>query len=89
MVEIVVRLFEDIEEELSQKSTPSKLRYLGNLIRGRLFRAADVVEILQKNGWKWTTGTKDIYLLKGISKEFALKEIKKLKVDDIVEVEDL
>ena len=89
MVEIVIRLFEDVEAELSQKSTPKKLKELGNKIRGKLVRAAAVVEILQKKGWKWTTGTKDIYLFKGISKEFAVKEIKDLKVDDIVGVDNL
>ena len=89
MVEIVIRLFEDIEEELSKKSTPKKLKELGEFTKAKMFRAADVINILRKNGWKWTTGTKDVYLFKGISKELAVKEIKSLKVDYIVEVDDL
>jgi len=84
-----MRLMEEFEEELSRELTPKKVRELGDSLRAKLRRAATVIEILKKNKWKWTSGTKDIYFFKGISKEFAVKEIKNLKVDDLVEVEDL
>ena len=89
MVEIVIKLFDEIEEQLSKKPTPKNLKEIGEFIRAKMFRAADADENLKKNGWKLTTGTKDIYLFKGITKEIAIKEIKSLRLDDIVEVDDL
>ena len=49
MTEIVMRLMEEFEEELSRELTPKKVRELGDSLRAKLRRAATVIEILKKN----------------------------------------
>ena len=56
-----------LEDQVCSLELAKKLKELGEFTKAKMFRAADVINILRKNGWKWTTGTKDVYLFKGIS----------------------
>ena len=47
-------------------------------------RLKEVTSLFEKHGWKWTTGSKDLYLFKDISNAEAEKEIKKLKIDESI-----
>ncbi len=82
MVQICIYLLEDIEEELGLENISADgLRKLGQSFNNRINKISDMLKVLEKNKWKWTTGAKDIYLFKDISAKEAEAELKKLKVD--------
>ncbi|MBW2980682.1 hypothetical protein KY360_04675 [Candidatus Woesearchaeota archaeon] len=82
MAQICIFLLEDIEEELGLENvTTEDLRKFGDKLKKRMHKIADALKILEKHGWKWTTGAKDIFLFKDITRQEAMKEIKKLDVD--------
>jgi|GEM_PF-4190654 len=63
MADAYVALLEDAEEQLGMgKEAGQNLRKLGDAIRNRLHTIAAAVETLEKKGWHWTTGAKDVYL---------------------------
>jgi hypothetical protein len=86
MAQICIYLLEDIEEELGLENIKADdLKKLGERLNKRMHRISEALKVLEKHGWKWTTGAKDIYLFKDVSDAEAEKEIKKLKIDpDIV-----
>ena len=76
------RHLEDIEEELGLENiTTEDLRKLGDKLKHRMHTIADALKILEKHGWRWTTGAKDIHLFKDVSVKEAESEIKKLYLD--------
>ena len=82
MAQVCIYLLEDIEEELGLENiSADDLRKLGDSFNKRIHKIADALKVLEKHGWKWTTGTKDIYLFKDVSAKQAEKELKKLDID--------
>lgn len=77
MVDIFVNLLEDAEHQLGLgKDTGPSLKVLGDELRERMHKLADALAVLEKKGWSWTTGAKDIYLHKAsISDEKGKKEL--------------
>ena len=90
MVEIIVKIFEDLEEELATgEQSTEDLRYLGEQAKKRLNRIADAVKILEDNGWSWSTGYKDLFLRKDVTPRRAREELKNLKIDpDIISIRE-
>jgi hypothetical protein len=83
-----IQLLEDLEEELGLGSLEHvrELRELGERLKERMDMIAKVLRLLEKHGWAWTTGARDIILYKNISKEDAKKMFKELKIpEDIIE----
>ena len=77
-MDVFVNLLEDAEHELGLgKDTSMNLRKLGDLLRERMHQFADALGKLEKKGWTWTTGAKDIYLHKhAASEDSAKRELK-------------
>lgn len=81
MVNITVFLLEDVEDELGMGDlSPDDIAELGDRLQQRFHDMARAIKILEKNGWKWSAGAKDIYFEKDITKNQAVDELKKLKV---------
>lgn len=82
MAQVCIYLLEDIEEELGLENISLQdLRNFGDILNKRMHKIADALAVLEKNGWRWTTGAKDIFLFKDISRKEAEQEIKKLDID--------
>ncbi len=82
MAQICIYLLEDIEEELGLENISlNDLRKYGDTLKQRMHKIADALGVLEKHGWKWTTGAKDIFLFKDVSVQEAQKEISKLDID--------
>ena len=61
MVQICIYLLEDIEAQLGLDNISADgLKKLGDLFNKRIHKISNALKVLEKNGWKWTTGTKDI-----------------------------
>ena len=77
MVDVFINILEDIEHQLGLgKDTSPSLRELGMQLRDKMNMLADSLEKLEKKGWSWNTGAKDIYLHRAsISDEKAKKEL--------------
>jgi hypothetical protein len=85
MAQICIFLLEDIEEELGLENiSTDDIRKFGDILKTRMHKIADALKVLEKDGWKWTTGAKDIHLFKDISVKEAEKEIKKLDIDQSI-----
>ncbi len=82
MAQICIYLLEDIEEQLGLENIKADdLKQFGDILKTRMHKIADALKILEKHGWKWTTGAKDIFLFKDISVQEAQKEISKLDIE--------
>ena len=84
MLRLTLQLFEEFEEELGAEKlgNTDELRDLGERISKRANIIAGLLDILEKHGWQWTTGTRDVILYKNITKEEAQKELIKLKIPE-------
>lgn len=84
ILRVNIRLLEDLEEELAlgRLERVEELQELGKRIKDRLDTLAKVLRLLEKNGWAWTTGARDIILYKNIKKEDAKKMFKELKIPE-------
>ncbi len=84
MLRLAIRLFEDFEEELGAEKlgNTDELRDLGQRFKKRTDIISSLLQVLEKHGWQWTTGTHDIILYKNTSKEEAQKEFRKLKIPE-------
>ena len=82
MAQICIYLLEDIEEELGLENIKTDdLRKLGDKLKQRMHKIADALKVLEKHGWRWTTGAKDIHLFKDVSLQEAQAEINKIDID--------
>ena len=84
MADLYISLLEDAEHELGLgEDMQQDLKKLGDSIRERLYKIAELLSKLEKNGWRWTTGAKDIYLHKpGIEDAQAAKELKNASIPE-------
>jgi len=76
-MDVFINLLEDTEHQLRLgKDTSPSLRVLGEQLNDRMNKLADALIKLEKKGWSWNTGAKDIYLHKpSIKEEKAKKEL--------------
>ncbi len=84
MLRLNIQLFEEFEEELGSEKlgNTDELRELGQRFKKRLDIISGLLDVLEKHGWQWTTGTHDVILYKNTSKEEAKKEFERLKIPD-------
>lgn len=90
MIRANIPLFEEFEEELGSEKmgNTDELRDMGKRFKGRLDVIAKLLDVLEKKGWTWTTGTRDIILYKNITKKNAEKEFAALKIPEgIIEID--
>lgn len=88
ILRVNIRVLEDIEEELGlgRLERVEELQNLGKQLKDRMDTLAKVLRLLEKQGWAWTTGARDIILYKNIKKEDAKKMFKDLKIpEDLIE----
>ena len=90
-VELLITLFgkpaweiENFEGSKLGVDFAEKLRDLGEKLRKRLYRAAEIHEILLKNGWKAKGRLYDIRYSKPISLEEAKEELKRLGLESFI-----
>jgi len=91
MVSISIYLFGKPEYEIdTEKAKPEEFRKLGEDLKNRLERAAEIIEKLEKAGWERSGGLYDVFFYKDIKLADAKKELKKLgiKEDEITIEED-
>ena len=91
MAEISLYLFGKPEWELDlDKAEPGEFRELGDSLRERLYRVAEITEKLEKNGWKRSGALYDIYFYKEAKREEAERELEELgiKEDEIYFLEE-
>ncbi|MCW3133184.1 MAG: hypothetical protein N2V78_02505 [Methanophagales archaeon] len=91
MAEISLYLFGKPEWELDlDKAEPGEFRRLGDSIRDRLYRAAEITEMLERSGWERSGALYDIYFYKEVKREEAEKELEELgiKEDEIYLLEE-
>ncbi|MBI4144960.1 hypothetical protein HY493_02035 [Candidatus Woesearchaeota archaeon] len=62
MVDVFIALLEDAEHELGLGEATTSLKNLGDQLKQRMYQLAEALPKLEKKGWNWTTGSKDIYL---------------------------
>lgn len=62
MVDVFISLLEDAEHELGLGEATTNLKKLGDQLKQRMYQLADALPKLERKGWTWTTGSKDIYL---------------------------
>jgi hypothetical protein len=75
MVDVFVNLLEDAEQELALgEETAPQLKQLGDKIRDKLYLLSEALPKLEKKGWTWSTGAKDVYLHKKSASEETAKE---------------
>lgn len=87
MLRATIEILEDFEEEMGSEriGNTDELRAWADQIKKRVDSVAKLLDMLEKHGWAWTTGTRDIIILKNITKEEAKKELKALKIpEDII-----
>ncbi len=84
MLRATIQLLEDFEEEMGSDKigNTDELRAWAEEIKKRVDSIAKLLDVLEKHGWAWTTGTRDIVLLKNTTKEDAKKEWKALKIPE-------
>lgn len=88
MLRASIQLLEDFEEDLGSEKIGNcdELKTWAEQIKKRVYTIANLLAVLEKNGWTWTTGSRDIILYKNITKKQAQQEIKELKIpDDIIQ----
>ncbi len=87
MLRANIQILEDFEEEMGAEKigNSDELRAWGVTLKKKVEIIADTLDKLEKHGWKWTTGSRDIILYKNILKVDAKKEITSLKIpEDVV-----
>lgn len=83
MTEISVHLFSKPETEIDlEKAKPDDLKELGNELKKRLDKVAEIVEKLEKNGWERSAGMYDINFYKKIKLSEAKRELEKLGIKE-------
>ncbi len=91
MAEISLYLFGKPEWELDlDKAEPEEFRRFADSLRERLYRAAEIIEKLDKNGWERSGALYDICFYKKVKREDAERELKELgiKEDEIYLLEE-
>ena len=87
MLRATIQMLEDFEEDMATEriGNTDELRAWALDVKKRVDIIANLLDLLEKNKWNWTTGARDIILTKNITKEEAKKELKMLKVpEDII-----
>ncbi len=83
MAEISLYLFGKPEWEMDlDKAEPEEFRRLGDSLRDRLYRAAEITEKLERNGWERSGALYDLYFYKKVKREDAEKELKELGIKE-------
>ncbi len=84
MLRATIQVLEDFEEEMGSDriGNTGELRAWAEQVKKRVDSIAKLLDVLEKHGWTWTTGARDIIILKNITKEDAKKEIKALKIPE-------
>jgi len=88
--EVELWLFGKPEWELKDinTATPDEIRQLGEELRERLRRVAEIMKILEKNGWiRGGGGLYEIFYYKDIGIEEAKEELRRLGIDPEKEVD--
>jgi hypothetical protein len=90
MANIDIWLFGKPEWEMDfDKATPQDIKDLGENLKDRLCRIAEIVEKLENNGWCRSAGLYNLYLYKDVKKELVGEELEKLGIGEKeVSVED-
>ena len=77
MVNISILLLEDAEEAMGMGDLDiAGIERVGQEIARRFSDVGKALRILEQHGWKWASGSRDIYLSKDISNEAAMAELK-------------
>lgn len=83
MATIDIWLFGKPEWEMNfDDATPQDIKDLGENLRDRLCRIAEIVEKLENNGWHRDSGLYNLYLHKDIKKELVGEELEKLGIGE-------
>jgi hypothetical protein len=84
MLRGTITLLEEFEEELGSEKIGNthELRALGSDLKKRLDTVSGLLDVLEKQGWRWTTGARDITLYKDITKKDAEKELATLHIPE-------
>ncbi len=84
MLRASIQILEDFEEDLGAEKigNSDELRAWSTALKKKVEIIADTLDKLEKRGWRWTTGSRDIILYKNILKVDAQKEIKTLKIPE-------
>lgn len=84
MLRLSIPLFMDFEEELGTEKLGNveELIEFGERFNKHINIIAKVLALLEKHGWKWTSGTRDIILYKDTTKKEAMKEFAELKIPE-------
>lgn len=83
MVSISLYLFGKPEWEIdTEKAKPAEFKKLGEELKARLERAAEIIEKLEKAGWKRSGGLYDISFYKKAKIEDVKKELKELGINE-------
>lgn len=83
MAEINIHLFGKPEWEIDlDKAEPEEFRRLGDSLRERLYRVAELTEKLEKNGWSRGGALYDLYFYKAVKVEEAKRELEELDIKE-------
>ncbi len=84
MLRATIALLEDFEEELGAErlGNTDELRAIGIEFKKRMETIAKLLDLLERHGWKWTTGTRDIIIYKEITRKEAEKEFTTLHIPE-------
>lgn len=82
MLRATITLLEDFEEELGSEKigNTNELRAIGTDFKKRIDTVSGLLDVLEKHGWNWTTGSRDIILYKNTAKKDAEKELATLHI---------
>lgn len=87
MVSASVFLFGKPEWEIDlEKAKPDDLKALGENLKERLEKVAEVVEKMEQNGWYRNGGLYDIHFYKNIKASQAEKELEELGIKEYVDI---
>ncbi len=83
MATIDIWLFGKPEWEMDfDKATPQDIKDLGENLKDRLIRIAEIVEKLENNGWHKGAGLYNLYMHKDIKKELIVDDLDKLGINE-------
>ena len=83
MANIDIWLFGKPEWEMDfDKATPQDIKDLGENLKDRLCRIAEIVEKLENNVWCRSAGLYNLYLYKDVKKELVGEELEKLGIGE-------
>ena len=90
MLRASIQLLEDFEEDLGADKIGNveELKEWGKDVKKRIDSVASLLAVLEKNGWTWTTGARDIILYKNTTKKIAMQELTALKIPEEIIVFD-